>query len=1041
MSPRALFALLLTSTALPWVALAMRADKLAALRQETVEMFYHGFSNYMKHGFPEDELRPVSCAPLSRDRENPGHIGLNDALGNYSLTLIDSLSTLAILAGGPQDGSHTGPRALGDFQDGVAQLVLHYGDGRAGPSGMGTRAAGFDLDSKVQVFETVIRGVGGLLSAHLFAIGELPINGYNPKPVEEEATGEDPMELPPIYWPNGFKYDGQLLRLAFDLAERLLPAFYTLTGIPYPRVNLRHGIPFYVNSPLHDESEDAEWDENSEEVTETCSAGAGSLTLEFTVLSRLSGDDRFEQAAKRAFWGVWERRSEIGLIGNGINAEDGAWIGPHSGIGAGMDSFFEYALKSHILLSGHDTQNASRSTRPSRKTRLDPNTLHPPLSEEMQSSEAFLDAWHHAHAAVKRYLYTDRSHYPYYSNSHRATGQPYTMWIDSLGAFYPGLLALAGELEEAIEANLVYTALWTRYAALPERWSIRDNNVEAGIAWWPGRPEFVESTYHIYRATKDPWYLHVGEMVIQDVRRRCWAPCGWAGLQDVRTGEMQDRMESFFLGETTKYLYLLFDTEHPLNKLDAAYVFTTEGHPLLLPKEKRRPKQVLKNTETVKEFAVQREEVFKKTCPVPPVTSLLAGSATAARPDLFDVSRFTELYKTPNFHAGIKAIEVDDNKGGQDTRYVATSNHTIFPWTLPPTLLPENGTCAARAQRVISWIEFPTSDAATSILSRFSASILWYDHTGPTIRSLEGLKVQLERQAGESQPWRISHVGNTQLGKHEKVFFHAEHVSHLKDNAFTCIRRHDKVEIEMIAPAPEEKNASAHTPADSKDMAHELASSSVLNQVAVPSGSLLQSLLRAVSSVFDPTHTSTPESGDGKGQPQIYTWWANTATGPGACPLPPVANTPLPGYPKWDAKNPVGNFPWKTIFMADQACDGPLPDSAPLEHQVIVMRRGGCSFSRKLDNIPSFAQQRTSLQLVIIVDEIDDDNEEETPRPLLDTEQMTPNGVKRLHGVPMVLIHASKGEYELFGHASAVGLRRKYRVQSQGLWVENAVVL
>ncbi|UKZ75536.1 hypothetical protein TrVFT333_003223 [Trichoderma virens FT-333] len=172
----------------------MRSDYLAQLRQDTVDMFYHGYSSYMEHAFPEDELRPISCAPLTRDRDNPGRISLNDALGNYSLTLIDSLSTLAILAGGPQTGSYTGPQALSDFQDGVAEFVRHYGDGREGPSGAGIRARGFDLDSKVQVFETVIRGVGGLLSAHLFAIGELPITGYNPKP--EGVAGDDPLELP-----------------------------------------------------------------------------------------------------------------------------------------------------------------------------------------------------------------------------------------------------------------------------------------------------------------------------------------------------------------------------------------------------------------------------------------------------------------------------------------------------------------------------------------------------------------------------------------------------------------------------------------------------------------------------------------------------------------------------------------------------------------------------------------------------------------------------------------------------------------------------
>ena len=38
------------------------------------------------------------------------------------------------------------------------------------------------------------------------------------------------------------------------------------------------------------------------------------------------------------------------------------------------------------------------------------------------------------------------------------------------------------------------------------------------------------------------------------------------------------RQESFFLSETCKYLYLLFDTENPINKNGEQYIFTTEGH-------------------------------------------------------------------------------------------------------------------------------------------------------------------------------------------------------------------------------------------------------------------------------------------------------------------------------------------------------------------------------------------------------------------------------------------------------------------------------
>jgi len=38
------------------------------------------------------------------------------------------------------------------------------------------------------------------------------------------------------------RHKGRVLELALDLGKRLLPAFGTVTGIPYARVNLRHGV-------------------------------------------------------------------------------------------------------------------------------------------------------------------------------------------------------------------------------------------------------------------------------------------------------------------------------------------------------------------------------------------------------------------------------------------------------------------------------------------------------------------------------------------------------------------------------------------------------------------------------------------------------------------------------------------------------------------------------------------------------------------------------------------------------------------------------
>lgn len=41
---------------------AMRPRHVATLRQQTVDMFYHGFDNYMQIAFPEDEVGPLHAS-------------------------------------------------------------------------------------------------------------------------------------------------------------------------------------------------------------------------------------------------------------------------------------------------------------------------------------------------------------------------------------------------------------------------------------------------------------------------------------------------------------------------------------------------------------------------------------------------------------------------------------------------------------------------------------------------------------------------------------------------------------------------------------------------------------------------------------------------------------------------------------------------------------------------------------------------------------------------------------------------------------------
>lgn len=72
-------------------------------------------------------------------------------------------------------------------------------------------------------------------------------------------------------------------------------------------------------------------------------------------------------------------------------------------------------------------------------------------------------------------------------------------------------------------------------------------------------------------------------------------------IRNVETHELEDRMESFFLAETTKYLFLLFDEDNFIHKNNiqkskyspenehseetcfpgsSGYIFNTEAHPL-----------------------------------------------------------------------------------------------------------------------------------------------------------------------------------------------------------------------------------------------------------------------------------------------------------------------------------------------------------------------------------------------------------------------------------------------------------------------------
>ncbi|ELR58283.1 ER degradation-enhancing alpha-mannosidase-like 3 [Bos mutus] len=503
-------ALCLVSATSVWTAGAapMSREEKQKLGNQVLEMFDHAYGNYMEHAYPADELMPLTCRGRVRGQE-PSRGDVDDALGKFSLTLIDSLDTLVVL------------NKTKEFEDAVRKVL---------------RDVNLDNDVVVSVFETNIRVLGGLLGGHSLAIMLKEKGEY-------------------MQW-----YNDELLQMAKQLGYKLLPAFNTTSGLPYPRINLKFGI----RKP----------EARTGTETDTCTACAGTLILEFAALSRFTGATIFEEYARKALDFLWEKRQRSSnLVGVTINIHTGDWVRKDSGVGAGIDSYYEYLLKAYVLLG----------------------------------DDSFLERFNTHYDAIMRYI----SQPPLLLDVH--IHKPMLnarTWMDALLAFFPGLQVLKGDIRPAIETHEMLYQVIKKHNFLPEAFT---TDFRVHWAQHPLRPEFAESTYFLYKATGDPYYLEVGKTLIENLNKYARVPCGFAAMKDVRTGSHEDRMDSFFLAEMFKYLYLLFADKEDIIFDIEDYIFTTEAH--LLPLWLSTTNQRVSKKNTTSEYTELDDSNFDWTCP------------------------------------------------------------------------------------------------------------------------------------------------------------------------------------------------------------------------------------------------------------------------------------------------------------------------------------------------------------------------------------------------------------------------------------------
>ena len=342
----------------------------------------------------------------------------------------------------------------------------------------------FDKDIFVKTFEVNIRILGGLLAMY------------------EHSR------------------DVQMLNVAEDFAERLLPAFSSPTGIPYYWVNLKTG------------------EVKGEEVN---LAEGGSYLIEMGILSRYTGNPKFYAMAKRATLAIFSRSSELGLVGERINVVTGEWTDPTSHVGCCIDSYLEYIFKALVLFNDKE---------------LDP-------------------VWGKTYIPVRNLIAEEQDTLLWHGRVDMYTGERTGSVVTLYDAYFPAVIALTGDLERAARAHLAFDRLWNEYGLIPMVYDYKSEEVLNPS--YDLNPEIMESAYYLYYYTKDDKYKEMSRRYFNDLMNYCRTDVAYTNIKDVRTKEQEDHMETFFLAETMKYLYLTFAMPPAINP--DSCVFSTEAHP------------------------------------------------------------------------------------------------------------------------------------------------------------------------------------------------------------------------------------------------------------------------------------------------------------------------------------------------------------------------------------------------------------------------------------------------------------------------------
>jgi mannosyl-oligosaccharide alpha-1,2-mannosidase len=489
------------------------------------DMMRHAWMGYETYAWGLDELHPVSCTGKL------GVMGGRNGFSGLGASLVDAMSTLHMMGMDQEfDKAKRWVRENMDFSRGGEQHISctlsgnHWRLSRApsrprafAPSRLRALTPPRSGRSLHAVFETVIRLLGGLISAY-------------------DMSG-----------------DKALLDIAEDLGDRIVGVFDgERSGIATNQATLPKTLPRAL-------------------VTEqVLLAEAFSNLIEFGALGIRTGREEFQLKAEAGPRFLHARSDGSALSGEMVARATGRSRGT-STIAAPADSYYEYLLKYWILTGKTDHH--------------------------------WREQWVLSVDEALRDLKIEVGGYTFVG-SRRSGGRKtnnlndVSREVTHLGCYYPGNVALGvisgavtgekaasyldfakGMMDTCLE---LYTSTGTGLGADAGEMSMETGEMVVGSSQYFQRPEVVESLFYLWRATHEDRWREMAWEIAQAIERHCRVDCGYTGVRNVSEPfeiEYDDVQQSWFLAETLKYLYLIFEDD---SKIDIAqgWVLNTEAHPV-----------------------------------------------------------------------------------------------------------------------------------------------------------------------------------------------------------------------------------------------------------------------------------------------------------------------------------------------------------------------------------------------------------------------------------------------------------------------------